>query len=243
MFGAVGLTYFVRSIYWFEYTFLKGLMDALQTQSESIAKIAEALAKAQAEMPHARKDSVNPHFKSHYAGLPEVNEAAIPVLNKHGIAVTQPTLPIGDRVYVVTKFLHTSGEWIQGFFPIIADKPGPQAVGSGTTYARRFGLSGLAAQSAEDKDAEDAEDRDMPPKAHQSTHAPRASAPGLTPEGSGALTEKQLGLIRFRKTQKKLNDAEYHQIVKANAGVDHDYKIPFSKVNDVLGALDNVGAH
>ena len=44
-------------------------------QSESIKELATALAKAQGELKHASKDSVNPHFRSKYADLASVWEA------------------------------------------------------------------------------------------------------------------------------------------------------------------------
>lgn len=66
-------------------------------KSESIAKIAGALVKAQSEMGNAVKDSKNPFFKSSYADLNSIREASLPVLNKHGISVLQPTTVIEGR--------------------------------------------------------------------------------------------------------------------------------------------------
>lgn len=61
------------------------------------------------------------------------------------------------------------------------------------------------------------------------------------PEGSGALTAKQLGLLRFRKEEVGITDEEYLTIVISNTGQAEDIKIPFSKVGDVLGCLDKLG--
>lgn len=61
------------------------------------------------------------------------------------------------------------------------------------------------------------------------------------PEGSTALTAKQLGLLRFRKEEVSITDEEYLTIVTAITGSNEDNKIPFSKVADVLGCLDKLG--
>lgn len=61
------------------------------------------------------------------------------------------------------------------------------------------------------------------------------------PEGSGALTARQLGLLRFRKEEVEITDEEYLTIVISITGSDEDNKIPFAKVADVLGGLDRLG--
>lgn len=61
------------------------------------------------------------------------------------------------------------------------------------------------------------------------------------PEGSGALTIKQLELLQFRKKQLEIDDATYQTIVIACSGASDDTKIPFARVGDVLGGLDNFG--
>ena len=58
-------------------------------QSDSIGKLAEALAAAQGEMKNAPLNKVNPHFKSKFADLASIRDASTPALSKHGIAVTQ----------------------------------------------------------------------------------------------------------------------------------------------------------
>ena len=117
------------------------------------ANIATALAFAQMEMGRAMKDSANPHFKSKYADLASVQDACMGALNRHGIAVIQPThsTETGER-YVVTRFLHTSGETLDCMIPLIIGKNDMQGLGSAITYARRYGLMSLAGIAPEDDD-------------------------------------------------------------------------------------------
>ena len=55
--------------------------------SETIGKLAAALAKAQAEIRGAKKDADNPFFKSTYADLASVWDACREPLSKNELAV------------------------------------------------------------------------------------------------------------------------------------------------------------
>ena len=59
------------------------------TKSESITKLAAALAAAQAEMPVAVFDATNPFLKSKYASLGAVIQASRPILAKHKLSLVQ----------------------------------------------------------------------------------------------------------------------------------------------------------
>lgn len=126
-------------------------------QSESISKLAGALAKAQEEMPEIPMDGVNPHFKSKFSTLGAVIKAVRPVFAKHGLVVLQ--LPSGDAgvVGLTTRILHNSGEWIEQELVMPLDgktNPG-QEVGKLITYFRRYGLASAAGvYSEEDTDNE-----------------------------------------------------------------------------------------
>jgi len=152
--------------------------------SASIAKIATALAAAQAEITQPVKEAENPFFKSRYAPLDVVWKAARAALSKHGVAVIQsPTYEVIDLVVesktkadgsidsmktkkygvimVVTLLAHTSGEWIKGTHYALAENIGPQGAQAALTYARRAALGALVmvTPQAEDDDAEAATDR------------------------------------------------------------------------------------
>ena len=129
-------------------------------RSESIAKIASALVKAQAEMGNAVKDAKNPFFKSKYADLNAVREACMPALNKHGVSVIQPTSVIEGKLYVETVLLHESGEFLSGLYEVVVGKQNdPQALGASISYSRRYGLQSMVNIGAADDDGESAVDR------------------------------------------------------------------------------------
>lgn len=132
--------------------------------SSSIGAIAKALAAAQREIGVAVKDATNPHFRSKYADLQAVDEACRPALSKHGIAIAQGTGYADGFVFVTTRLLHAdTGEWIEATLHIAPGKHDAQGVGSAITYARRFGLSALAAVPAGvDDDGEAAVGRGAP---------------------------------------------------------------------------------
>lgn len=133
-------------------------------KSDSLAKLAPALVEAQKKMGAALKDSKNPFFKSKYADLNSIIDAAIPALNNEGIAVLQsPAVKItgeGSVSVIQTILLHSSGEFIAGESEVVAAKANdPQSAGSATTYARRYGLQAMVTLKAEDDDGEAAMNR------------------------------------------------------------------------------------
>lgn len=115
--------------------------------------IATALATAQQEMGKALKESTNPQFGKPYADLASVKDACLSALNKNGIAVIQPLeVTEGGRYFVLTTFLHSSGESLSCPIPLILGKSDMQGLGSAITYARRFGLMAMAGIAPEDDD-------------------------------------------------------------------------------------------
>lgn len=137
--------------------------------SDTINEIAEALAKAQAKMAGAIKDSENPHFRSRYADLASVREACMGALNAEGIGVLQsPRLVDAPDTIVVeleTRFVHRSGQWVADHLRVPVSKPDAQGVGSAITYARRYALAAFAGVAPEDDDAEAAVGRPTPTRA------------------------------------------------------------------------------
>ena len=123
-------------------------------QSPEIGKLAEALAKAQAEMEPATKDAANPFFKSQYASLASCWQACRGPLTKHGLAIIQTTEPDNGNVTVISILTHSSGQWIKGKLSVKPPKTDSQALGSCLSYLRRYSLSALVGLSTQDDDAE-----------------------------------------------------------------------------------------
>lgn len=128
-------------------------------QSETINELATALAKAQAQITGALKDSSNPFFKSKYADLASCWDACRAQLTQHGLSVMQTTDVLDGVVVVRTILAHASGQWVSGVLPVKAKDDGPQAQGSGITYARRYALAAIVGLAQVDDDAEAAQAR------------------------------------------------------------------------------------
>jgi hypothetical protein len=124
------------------------------SQSEIINELASALSKAQGEMQAAIKDKVNPFYKSAYADLGSVWDAARPVLSKYGLCVMQTTEMIADgtKIILVTTLAHTSGQWVKSYLPLNPAKNDSQGVGTAITYLRRYSLSAIVGVVCDDDD-------------------------------------------------------------------------------------------
>ena len=133
-------------------------------RSETIGKLAEALCKAQAEFSPAAFDRENPYFKSRYATLASVFEAAKPAF-KNGLSVTQSIETHEGKVIINTILMHVSGEWIETEIAMKPKTDGPQDVGSAGTYGRRYALASiLGLSSVEDDDGNQASGNVAPKK-------------------------------------------------------------------------------
>jgi ERF superfamily len=122
--------------------------------SEGLDALSAALAKAQGELTHAKKDSDNPFFKSHYADLAACIDVARDPLARNGLAIIQaPSLIEGGFVRMTTRLLHSSGQWIESELDALPKDIGPQSVGSVCTYLRRYALCAMIGLAAEDDDA------------------------------------------------------------------------------------------
>lgn len=129
----------------------------MKTSSE-IDKIAPALLAAQKEINNATKNAKNPHFKNNYADLGAIIEAVKEPLNRQSVAVIQ-SLSSTDGgnaggLFLRTRLLHSSGQWIEdtAFTPLT--KSDPQGVGSAVTYLRRYSLAAMLCITQEDDDGE-----------------------------------------------------------------------------------------
>jgi len=125
-----------------------------QTMSDTIGKIAGALAKAQGQMTMVEAKSTNPFFNSKYASLASVLETAMPQLNKNEIALVQGNRWDNDDngFYITSMLLHSSGEWIKSEIRMPVMKKDPHGIGAATTYGRRYLLSSMVGIAQADDD-------------------------------------------------------------------------------------------
>jgi hypothetical protein len=124
----------------------------VRTQSESITNLVKALLAAQMELKNPAFDSKNPHFNSKFASLAAVRECVLPVLNKHGLILSQFPKSADGRAGVVNILAHTSGEFLEEECLLPLDKNNAQGAGSAVTYARRYSLQAIAGVVADEDD-------------------------------------------------------------------------------------------
>jgi len=120
--------------------------------SDSISNIAEALAKAQGAIDDASKGSKNPFFNSKYADLAAVRSVIREPLAENDIAIVQLPRSLDGEVEVETMLIHKSGEFIAETLRLPVGKWDAHGIGSGITYARRYGLMSIIGIAAEDDD-------------------------------------------------------------------------------------------
>jgi len=122
-------------------------------KSETTGALFAALAKTQASIGAAQKNSKNPHLKNSYADLGSIWAAWREHGPAAGLAVIQTPTPENT---LVTTLGHESGEWISSEIPIIVgDGRGinaAQAYGSALSYARRYALAAIVGIYAGDDD-------------------------------------------------------------------------------------------
>lgn len=120
--------------------------------SPEIDKLAAALIAAQKEMRNPAFDAKNPHFGSKYASLVSVREAVIPVLNRHGLGLTQFPKYAQEYAGCVSRLMHTSGQWLEEECLLPVGKATAHAAGSCITYARRYSMQSIAGVVADEDD-------------------------------------------------------------------------------------------
>src|SRR5438045_4273342 len=135
----------------------------MHRSSDSVAALASALAKAQAELINPEKSLTatiatgRPGEKERifrYAPLSSGLDIVRKTLGQHEIATMQTTAidQASGLVNLTTVLAHASGEWIASDWPIcpIAEMASPQRMGAALTYSRRYALFTLVGIAGED---------------------------------------------------------------------------------------------
>jgi hypothetical protein len=162
--------------------------------SDTIKNIAAALAKAQATMHGATKDRTNPAYKSTYATMASVLEAARGPLTENGISFMQSPGVVTQEglLPIETRFWHgASGEWIKASFAVPIQKRDPQGFGSATTYGCRYAMMAALGLPPVDDDGEAAKGNSRPPPRSERLTGPPADNP-LNGNGSPPVDDERL---------------------------------------------------
>jgi hypothetical protein len=175
----------------------------MHRSSESIANLAAALAKAQAELVNPEKSltatlrleagakgGAGSERSFRYAPLSSGLDIVRKTLGQHEIATVQTTAidQTAGLVNLTTVLAHASGEWIASDWPVcaVADTATPHRMGAALTYARRYALFTLVGIAGEDD--VDAPDLLTP---DQSTSVPPTAKPNGDARPKGPLHARQ----------------------------------------------------
>jgi hypothetical protein len=175
----------------------------MQRSSETIGRIAAALAKAQAQLVNPEKSQVGTirsdqasgsERSFRYASLSSGLDIVRKTLSQHEIATVQTT-SIDDTAGIVrlsTVLAHASGEWIASDWPVcaISETAAPHRMGAALTYARRYALFTLVGIAGEDD--LDAPDLIAPTAPVSKSENPTGNTKGRLNGGPGQSTQQQL---------------------------------------------------
>ena len=177
----------------------------MHRSSPSIASLAAALAKAQAELVNPEK-SLTATIRSdergradqtfRYASLSSGLDIVRKTLGQHEIATVQTTAidQSAGTVNLTTVLAHASGEWIASDWPVcaVADTATPRRMGAALTYARRYALFTLVGIAGED----DVDAPDLLPPEQQSSKPSEPKGGGNSRLNGGHLHAPQRPAVR-----------------------------------------------
>ena len=222
------------------------------SQSATIGQLAAALAKAQRGIQAAKKDSLNPHFRSKYADLASCWDACREQLTSNGISVVQPIHNEGPYAFLKTVLMHESGEWIaSGSYPLKPVKDDPQGLGSAITYARRYSLCAMVGVAPDDDDGEAATGRiaakqsspQKYPEPQKSQEPQQASQyqprPQFQPTGnSWSPSQAQIKRLFALKHKAGWHEQELKQYISAEYGVNSTAGLSREQYDKLCNLLD-----
>ena len=177
----------------------------MHRSSPSIASLAAALAKAQAELVNPEK-SLTATIRSdvrgrtdqtfRYAPLSSGLDIVRKTLGQHEIATVQTTAidQAAGVVNLTTVLAHSSGEWIGSDWPVcaVADTATPRRMGAALTYARRYALFTLVGIAGED----DLDAPDLLPPEQQASKPSEPRGGGNSRLNGGLLNAPQRPAVR-----------------------------------------------
>lgn len=128
-------------------------MNEPATNLPAFNEIAAALAKAQGKMTNPPKNRTGQcrGGKYRYSDLAEVIDHTRAALADNGLSVAQLTVYGEGRNTLVTRLLHSSGQYLESTYPLPMNAAA-QEMGSAITYARRYSLCAILGIAADEDD-------------------------------------------------------------------------------------------
>lgn len=154
-----------------------------------------------------------------YLTLPDLLGAVRGPLAEHHLAVMQEVVTDERGVTVVSVLLHASGYAFRSPALTLRSGPGPQDIGSASTYGRRYTLAAMVGLAgAEDDDAQQASRR--PPT---DSAPPRAPLAGGADTRGGPASDKSRKLMWTLLRKAGMTDDEVREYVAAYLHIDTDW--------------------
>lgn len=121
--------------------------------------IYEKLLEVQKEIKPIVKDATNPHFKNKYFDINTLLAEVKPILNKHGLVLTQALTHIEGKMALQTIIVTSDTPLgaVRDVLSYVCPLPectDAQKYGSAITYFRRYALQSLLALESEDDDGQ-----------------------------------------------------------------------------------------
>lgn len=207
--------------------------------SDTIGKLSEALAKAQAVLTNPTKDAENPHFRSRYASLDTGLNIVRKALSANNIAFTQGTRLDGDLLILETLLSHSSGEWMQSEYPVARFPVKQQELGSAMSYSKRYSLFAFVGIAGEgDDDGNEANKRDIPARKQE----PTPKAPAIPPEESQKVYGFLAETLMMAESVEQI-DGWVSKNLKAIETLNDDHKAMLRKaIKDIRGEMQKAAA-
>jgi hypothetical protein len=204
--------------------------------STEIKELAAALAAAQKTLDHARRErtaGAGSNRQYRYADLASVWDACREAITANGLAIAQATRICEGGFLLVTRLMHTSGQWIESETPILAKSNDAQAFGSAMTYARRYALSAIVGVAADDDDGEAAASYRRQPSAPVRDEPRQAPAP--RPANDETFDGAHVALAaEFKRRIADLGDGDGFQPMAAEIA---NASLPKALLDDVLSEM------
>ena len=221
--------------------------------SEQINEIAAALAKAQGAMIQPSKNrtvrvqtKTGGSYTFDYATFDEILRAVQKPLAENGIAFVQaPRISESGKLEIITRLIHSSGQWIECALPIMVGESGNQAMGSAISYGKRYALCAMLGVAAEEDDDGNAAQgntiAERTERAGKAVSKPTASA--AKPATSSAIkaeAERVKALLKDAQTPEDLDSVLVMETATMAAIKAHSttaYEFLMTAVNDKKTAL------
>jgi len=127
--------------------------------STQIGEVVKAITEFKKNIPDLKTDkAAGGRYK--YQSLPALLTAISPVLAKNGCSIMQPVHTLGDKTYVITLIMHSSGQYLRSVTAVpeqytmigkmVKTNENLQAMGGALTYTKRHALKSMLGIDADD---------------------------------------------------------------------------------------------